>query len=98
MTIARRITFVFLVSLFWSGQLAAQTGTISGRITDAVTTSPVAGVSVLIEGTQRGTTAAADGSAPASEPRVECDSGGCWAKANAATHTSATNNKDTRRV
>jgi iron complex outermembrane receptor protein len=62
MTIARRITFVFLVSLFWSGQLAAQTGTISGRVTDAATAGPVAGVSVLIEGTQRGTTAAADGS------------------------------------
>ncbi len=61
MTIACKVNLAFLGSLLWAGQLAAQTGTISGRVADATTMGAVASASVVIEGTRRGTTTGADG-------------------------------------
>ena len=61
MRIARRATVACLVTLVWAGPLAAQTGSISGQVTDAATTEALAGVRVEIEGTQRGTTTGLDG-------------------------------------
>ncbi len=61
MTLARTVGLVFLVGSVSSGQLLAQTGTISGRVSDATTLEAVGSASVLIEGTRRGTTAGLDG-------------------------------------
>jgi iron complex outermembrane receptor protein len=61
MTLARTVGLAFLVGSLSSGQLLAQTGTISGRVSDATTLEAVGSVSVLIEGTRRGTTAGLDG-------------------------------------
>jgi iron complex outermembrane receptor protein len=41
--------------------LAQQTGTVTGRVTNAETGEPIAGVNVAVLGTQRGTTTNADG-------------------------------------
>jgi TonB-dependent starch-binding outer membrane protein SusC len=53
-----------LVGLIWSAALGAQTpgGTITGRVTDSTTHQPLAGVTVLVEGTKRGTVTGNDGS------------------------------------
>ncbi len=61
MALSRKVILTFIVSLLWAGQLAAQTGSISGRVTDAATFGAVAGAGVVIEGTQRGTTTGPDG-------------------------------------
>ncbi len=48
--------------LLWTAQLSAQdTGTITGRVVDAVTLAPLSGANVLLVGTQRGTLTRADG-------------------------------------
>ncbi|MCH8145953.1 MAG: carboxypeptidase-like regulatory domain-containing protein, partial [Gemmatimonadetes bacterium] len=61
MALSRKVILTFIVSLLWVSQLAAQTGSISGRVTDAATFGAVAGAGVVIEGTQRGTTTGPDG-------------------------------------
>ena len=61
MALSRKVILTFIVSLLWAGQLAAQTGSISGRVADAATFGAVAGAGVVIEGTQRGTTTGPDG-------------------------------------
>jgi iron complex outermembrane receptor protein len=61
MAIARKTTLACLITLLCAGQLVAQTGSISGQVTDAMTTEPIADARVEIEGTQRGTTAGPDG-------------------------------------
>ena len=61
MTLVRKVILTFIVSLLWVSQLAAQTGSISGRVTDAATLAAVAGAGVGIEGTQRGTGTGPDG-------------------------------------
>jgi TonB-dependent starch-binding outer membrane protein SusC len=50
--------------MIWSAALGAQTpgGTITGRVTDSTTHQPLAGVTVLVEGTKRGTVTGNDGS------------------------------------
>jgi iron complex outermembrane receptor protein len=61
MAIARKATLAGLTTLLCAGQLAAQTGSISGEVRDAMTQEPIADARVEIEGTQRGTTAGTDG-------------------------------------
>ncbi len=61
MTLVRKVILTSIVSLLCVGQLAAQTGSISGQVTDAATLAAATGASIVIEGTQRGTTAGADG-------------------------------------
>ncbi len=61
MTLVRKVILTSIVSLLWVGQLAAQTGTISGQVSDAATLGAVAGAGIVIEGTQRGTTTGPDG-------------------------------------
>jgi TonB-linked SusC/RagA family outer membrane protein len=53
-----------LVGILWTVGLGAQTpaGTITGRVVDDATHAPLAGVSVFIEGTRRGTVTGSDGS------------------------------------
>jgi TonB-dependent starch-binding outer membrane protein SusC len=55
--------FPALVGLLWAAVIGAQTpeGTITGRILDNATHTPLAGVSVFIQGTGRGTVTASDG-------------------------------------
>jgi TonB-linked SusC/RagA family outer membrane protein len=52
-----------LVGVLWTGALGAQTpgGTITGRVVDSATHEPLSGVTVLIEGTKRGTVTGGDG-------------------------------------
>src|SRR5665811_1102125 len=56
--------FPALVGILWTVALGAQTpdGTITGRVVDDATHAPLAGVSVFIEGTRRGTVTGSDGS------------------------------------
>ena len=61
MTLVRKVILTSIVSLLWVGQLAAQTGSISGRVADAATLGAAAGAGVVIDGTQRGTTTGPDG-------------------------------------
>lgn len=66
MAVVRRFTLALVVGLLWSMQLSAQTpvpptGTITGRVVDAVTQQPVADVSVFVEGTRRGAVSGPDG-------------------------------------
>ncbi len=63
MKIARKLSLTFIGGLLWVGQLPAQmqTGTISGRVSDAVTMEALAGAVVEIEGTRRGTTTGPNG-------------------------------------
>ncbi len=61
MALLRKVILTFVVSLLWAGQLAAQTGSVSGRVTDATTTGAVAGAGVEIEGTQYRTATGSDG-------------------------------------
>jgi iron complex outermembrane receptor protein len=61
MTLVRKVVLTFIASLLSVSQLAAQTGSISGQVTDAATMGVVAGAGVVIEGTQRGTTTGPDG-------------------------------------
>ena len=51
-------------SMLWAVGLGAQasTGTITGRVVDSTTQQPLSGVTVLVEGTQRGTVTGSDGS------------------------------------
>jgi len=60
---ARNIILAFVVGLLWAGQLdvQAQTGIISGTVTDSMTQQALAGAGVGIEGTQRATTTGPDG-------------------------------------
>ena len=50
-------------SLLWAGSLGAQaqTATITGRVVDSTTQQPLGGVTVLVDGTQRGTVTSSDG-------------------------------------
>lgn len=62
MPIARHV-FPALIGMLWTVALGAQTpgGTITGRVVDSTTQQPIAGVTVLIEGTTRGTVTGSDG-------------------------------------
>ncbi len=53
------ISFLFLLTL--SNQLVAQTGTITGRITDAGNGEPLIGANVIIKGTSMGAASDIDG-------------------------------------
>ncbi len=66
MEAVRRFALALVVGLVWSTLLGAQTpvpptGTITGRVVDAVTQQPVADVSVFVEGTRRGAVSGPDG-------------------------------------
>jgi iron complex outermembrane receptor protein len=61
MTLVRKVILTSIASLLWVGQLAAQTGSISGQVTDAATMGAVARAGVVIDGTQRETTTGPDG-------------------------------------
>ena len=52
-----------LIGVLWTTALGAQTqsGTITGRVVDSTTQQPLSGVTVLIEGTSRGTVTGSDG-------------------------------------
>ncbi|MFL5488910.1 MAG: carboxypeptidase-like regulatory domain-containing protein, partial [Gemmatimonadaceae bacterium] len=67
MAVVRRLFLALVVGSFLSTHLGAQnpvppSGTITGRVVDAVTQQPIADVSVFVEGTRRGAVSAADGS------------------------------------
>ena len=53
--------FLLSVVLWPAGQALAQTGKISGTVTDATTGEPLPGVNVFIDGTTRGATTGLDG-------------------------------------
>ena len=57
MAVIRRVIAAAIGGLLSVSQLAAQggTGTISGRVIDSNSQSPLSSVTVMIEGTQRGT-------------------------------------------
>src|SRR5687767_12413756 len=59
----RYLVPVLIVGMLSAADLGAQasTGTVTGRVVDSTTRQPLAGVSVVIEGTQRGTVTASDG-------------------------------------
>jgi TonB-dependent starch-binding outer membrane protein SusC len=66
MAVVRRFSLALVVGLLLANQLGAQTpvpptGTITGRVVDAVTQQPVADVSVFVEGTRRGAVSGPDG-------------------------------------
>jgi TonB-linked SusC/RagA family outer membrane protein len=61
MAMVRSLFAVLVLSLVWAGQLAAQTGTVTGRVLDATTQQPVSGANVLVDGTQLGTLTRVDG-------------------------------------
>ena len=66
MEAVRRLVLALVVGLLWSTLLSAQTpvpptGTITGRVVDAVTQQPVADVSVFVEGSRRGAVSGPDG-------------------------------------
>ncbi|MDO8794432.1 MAG: TonB-dependent receptor [Vicinamibacterales bacterium] len=64
MAAVRYLLPALVSGLLWSVQLSAQippTGTITGRVVDSTTQQPLSGVTVLIEGTQRGTVTGSDG-------------------------------------
>ncbi|MEO8577964.1 MAG: TonB-dependent receptor, partial [Gemmatimonadales bacterium] len=58
-----RYLFPALTGILWSVALGAQSpgGTIAGRVIDSSTQQPLVGVTVLVEGTQRGTVTGSDG-------------------------------------
>jgi TonB-linked SusC/RagA family outer membrane protein len=58
-----RYLFPALFGVLLTGALGAQTpgGTITGRVVDSATHQPLAGVTVLVEGTKRGTATGSDG-------------------------------------
>ena len=59
----RYLVPALIVGILSGADLDAQapTGTVTGRVVDSTTRQPLAGVSVLIEGTQRGTVTGSDG-------------------------------------
>src|SRR6478609_9231017 len=59
-TCMRRFLFFLCCFALLIGQVAAQNHTISGTVTDA-SGAPVAGASVAVKGTNRGTSTASDG-------------------------------------
>ncbi len=63
MAIARYL-FPAVIGMLWTVALGAQApgGTITGRVVDSTTQQPLAGVTVLLEGTTRGTVTGNDGS------------------------------------
>lgn len=63
MAVVRYIIPALIGSLLWTVGLGAQapTGSITGRVVDSTTRQPLAGVTVLIEDTQRGTVTESDG-------------------------------------
>lgn len=63
MTMTRQILPLLVAALLCGSPLAAQaqTGTITGRVIDGTTTSPIAGASVSVEGTQLGAITRPDG-------------------------------------
>jgi len=60
---ARKVILAILAGLFFTGPLAAQfqTGSITGRVVDGMTSEVIAGAVVTLEGTRRGTTTGPDG-------------------------------------
>lgn len=58
-----RYFFPAVLAILWTTALGAQgpSGTISGTVTDSATQQPLSGVTILIEGTNRGTMTGADG-------------------------------------
>lgn len=64
MAVVRRFIFVLVVGLFCSARLDAQaaTGTITGRVVDALSQQPVADVQIVVEGTRHGAVTGSDGS------------------------------------
>jgi iron complex outermembrane receptor protein len=61
MAIARKVTLPCLLTALWAGQLTAQSGSISGRVTDVVTMDAIAGARVQLEGTRRETSTGPQG-------------------------------------
>jgi len=63
MTMTRNVVLAVFVGLLCAGALdaQAQTGTITGTVTDSMTQQALVGASVAIEGTQRATTTGPDG-------------------------------------
>lgn len=63
MAVVRRFFLALVVGLICTARLDAQvpTGTVSGRVVDAVTQQPVADVNIVVEGTRRGAVTGADG-------------------------------------
>jgi TonB-linked SusC/RagA family outer membrane protein len=66
MAVVRRLFLALVVALLWAARSSAQnpvppTGTITGRVVDAVTQQPVSDVSVVVEGTRRGAVSGPDG-------------------------------------
>ncbi len=78
MTLVRYILPAFVGGMLWAVAVGAQTpptGTVTGRVVDSTTQQPLPGVTVLIEGTQRGTVTGLDGAfrisgVPAGNQRV----------------------------
>src|SRR2546423_13743111 len=64
MAVVRRFSLALLIGLVWSMRLGAQavpSGTITGRVVDAITQQPISDVSVVVEGTRRGAISGSDG-------------------------------------
>ena len=63
MAVVRRFLLALVVGLICTARLDAQvpTGTISGRVVDAVSQQPVADVTVIVDGTRLGAVTGADG-------------------------------------
>ena len=57
----RMSRFLFLLALLAAGPALAQTGTIAGRVVDAETDRPLAGVVIVLDGATIGATTARDG-------------------------------------
>ena len=63
MAVVRRFILVLVVGLLCTARLGAQaaTGTITGRVVDALSQQPVADVQIVVEGTRHGAVTGADG-------------------------------------
>ena len=73
------------------GAMAATTGKLTGRVTDASTGEPLPGVNVVIEGTQRGGTSDADGYYQQCQGKLRSQHGSSsWDVENSYTHDGGT--------
>ena len=63
MAVVRRFILVLVVGLVCTARLGAQaaTGTITGRVVDALSQQPVADVQIVVEGTRHGVVTGVDG-------------------------------------
>jgi len=63
MALGRSLTTALAGALLWGSQLAAQgtTGTVSGRVVDSASQQPIPGVTIRVDGTQRGAVTRDDG-------------------------------------